>query len=527
MVGGEGNGPKQLTSVGTTRPRDHGKMPHRIYGPICSCHGDRQEVLLAICPTCGTQQAFVRWGLSTVERIGLLVRKTGLPPLGPRPLGLPRLSEDCEDCDGIGIVDVGGGRNWKDCPTCDGAGGFPLLSDNELTFVRRRMRERVTEGRTYPEGQPESAPERRENAGEGASAPELPLGTVSMPETLMADATVALQDLLRAIEDTGRTVELTEPPYQGDHLVLRSVLHVDGRRVPLYYHARQSQWRRAGLYASQDLVPRESATPSASRHSTDPWAHVRPPALAAELDRGLVELGKGNVQGRLFAPASDPTIRAALTAVVDADAAEAEYGDEPWWYHFTPMDILDRLPGVTARPVITCWVSDSMASGEWSLNELRVGNRGYLFYVPDFGIGDREDLPLLGAWEPVDDAGLRRACLLDIYLKYWQDCGFPPSIGQWAKGDVEILLGGMEAALEQCPEAWDQVGEWIDTYVGSRITLEGEDVQLIAQMAGQPLEHVEDVVDALGPGWPGGPPPREDAQVVIGLVAHCLGKGPY
>lgn len=262
----------------------------------------------------------------------------------------------------------------------------------------------------------------------------------------------------------------------------------------------------------------------------DPWSGVLPTALAAELDHGLVESENRSAEGSLFAPAGDPTIRAALTAVMDAGAAEAEYGDDPWWHHFTPVQVLDSLRGLEARDVVRCWVSDSMASGTWSLNEVHLGRRGYVFYVPDFGIGDREDLPVLGGWEPVDNQALRRACLLGIYREEWQNLGYPPFFGQWARGDVEILLGGMEGALQEHPEAWERVGEWIDTYLGSRITLEDEDIPRVAQMVAQSPARVRKVAGALGgnaAGWVGTSARREDAEVVIGLVVHCLGKGPY
>lgn len=536
-------------------------MPHRLYESTCACCEDQDRITRPICPDCGAWHSFKRWALSVTENMGLYAKKTGLPPLCPLPPDLGPLAEDCEHCDGMGIVDVRGGDTWAHCPECDGRGGFRLLSEEQISFLRPRM---VQQGKQSAKefnrkhGYPIDAAKDSDRR-ESSSIWSLPL-----PEGLVDVARLSLEDLVEALREAGHEVEVIDPVYQGDRLVLRCVLRVDNQRQPLQYNARRNRWLTCDDFGVEELPPGEAAdgpshpaeqvtsnrlghgepekeiqtgsgdsgTDDSGTYSedTDPWANISPECLAEELSRGLKEASSEVPGGRQFVAEHDHSVRAALSAAVEDEEALTDYFGEPWWNVVHPMEVLDSIPEVEARRVVICWVSDSPAGGEWSLNEVRARGRGFVFYVPDFGVGDRDDCPIIAGWEPADNHDLRRMCLVSTYAEQFKDRGYPPFIGQWAKGDPEILREGMQRALEQHPNAWTEVYRWVRRYLGSRVALGESDIEIVAQALDQPRERVAELTEELtdgAVGLNGSPERQEEVATVIGLVVQALAKGPY
>jgi len=101
-----------------------------------------------------------------------------------------------------------------------------------------------------------------------------------------------------------------------------------------------------------------------------------------------------------------------------------------------------------------------MVSGVWGLKSFTIGKRGYLYYMPDMGSGSSsEDLPILSAWEPIEDDEAFRACFVDTYTKTWRYCGLPPFMGQWAKGPCRLMLDAVCAILRETSAEWSTILE--------------------------------------------------------------------
>ena len=198
----------------------------------------------------------------------------------------------------------------------------------------------------------------------------------------------------------------------------------------------------------------------------DPWTTVSAEDLRAHIDLRLAE--------NKLPPDSEAylSIKSALVDVFDAQELQerarqifnGECDDPP--EGLSSISIEERLcPFLEGGPewVVRCSVTDSMVSGVWGLKSFTIGGRGYLYYMPDLGSGDdRDDLPILSAWEPIEDDEAFRACFVDTYTKTWRCCGLPPFMGQWAKGPCRFMLDAVWAVLQQTPTAWSRVLEKLD-----------------------------------------------------------------
>jgi len=99
-----------------------------------------------------------------------------------------------------------------------------------------------------------------------------------------------------------------------------------------------------------------------------------------------------------------------------------------------------------------------MMGGAWGLKCFVLDSRGYIYYHPDFGIGDEcECLPVVGNWEPANDWSAGLDSLKDAYITYWEDFALPPYMGQWANGPSDFLEDAVGAILRQRPSRWPEV----------------------------------------------------------------------
>jgi hypothetical protein len=123
-----------------------------------------------------------------------------------------------------------------------------------------------------------------------------------------------------------------------------------------------------------------------------------------------------------------------------------------------PLEILRPFMAEEPRWVVRCSVKDSRVSGVWGLKSFTMGKRGYLYHVPDYGSDSPyEDLPILSAWEPIEDVEAFRCCFLDIYTKGWDDFDLPPYMGQWARGPFPLMLDAICAILRKRCSAWSGI----------------------------------------------------------------------
>ena len=215
-----------------------------------------------------------------------------------------------------------------------------------------------------------------------------------------------------------------------------------------------------------------------------------PADIAKALDRGLRDDSQTAKSGRIFVPADGLSVRSVLASVAPTDdeaqaAFDAAFEDE------APAQILFRIARISnVQRVVWCSVSDSMVSGSWGLVEFKLGVRGYVYYQPDSGVGDDESLPVLGAWEPVEDRSAREECLLRIYMRKWSTFGLPPLMGQWATGDAYVLQHGVLGALHDEPDAWSSIFERLLAQRADLLNLPTSVVRNIAAHSGAPRARV-------------------------------------
>jgi hypothetical protein len=199
--------------------------------------------------------------------------------------------------------------------------------------------------------------------------------------------------------------------------------------------------------------------PRFSRDPHSPWRLLTAERLAAAIDRHLRLDSETAVAGaRVFAPVRDFWLELALVETMP-DQRSRELAREDLEADSVDLEQLSRfLSDVTNGGwVVRCEVTDSMVSGIWGLAEFTIGNKGYVYYMPDSGIGE---VPrIVAAWSPVDNASARRACILSAYAPLWHQIGLPPLLGQWVEGDPAIMHEAVLAALST-PEGdryWDEV----------------------------------------------------------------------
>ncbi len=273
---------------------------------------------------------------------------------------------------------------------------------------------------------------------------------------------------------------------------------------------------------------------AAGKREDDPWRNVSADDVAAALDGDLIEEPNAITSGRFYIPFGELSIGSVLSKlIVKETGAQTSIDVSELWDDETPDEVLSRiLPASGVREVVSCSVTDSMVSGTWSLNEFRLASRGYLYYRPDFGIGDDEGeaLPILGAWEPADDTAARRECLLRAYAREWER-GLPPAFGQWATADADILQAAILRVLEENQDAWRRVYRRLSDWSTPHEALDPMVAEDVARLSGAPFEDVRDlakrVADCDGDManiFGAGPPLPEQQRIVVGLLVYCIGR---
>jgi len=187
-----------------------------------------------------------------------------------------------------------------------------------------------------------------------------------------------------------------------------------------------------------------------------PWTTISTADIQAKIDLGLAEESMTSaLSGRVIVAQEHLSIQSVLLDVFDTE--DRRTGAKEILDEESLSDILRPFLREEPKWVVHCSVTDSMVSGEWGLKSFSIGKRGYLYYEPDWGVGDPEEhqsLPILAAWEPIKDAQAFRACFLYTYERTWQEFGLPPLMGQWATGPSDIMLDTVRAVLRMQPELW-------------------------------------------------------------------------
>jgi len=222
-----------------------------------------------------------------------------------------------------------------------------------------------------------------------------------------------------------------------------------------------------------------------------PWTTISTAEVRAKIDLGLSEVPTSS--GRAFLAHEDFSIRSALVEVLQTEDRQDEANGI-----LEESSLCDVLrPFLKKEPEweVVCSVTDSMVSGSWGLRSFIIGDRGYLYYEPVWGVGDDvgECLPIVAAWDPVKDAQAFRVCFLNAYERNWQDFCLPPMMGQWAGGPRDIMLEAVMNALRSDPD-WSAVVERLRKDKNSRSFEE-----IVLAVVKQTGEHPESVSRILRP----------------------------
>ena len=235
-----------------------------------------------------------------------------------------------------------------------------------------------------------------------------------------------------------------------------------------------------------------AALPSKDKlKKTHPWTTISTAEVQAKIDLGLSEVPASS--GRAFVAHEDLSIRSALVEVLQTedrqDEANGILEESSLCDVFRPF--LEKEPDWE----VVCSVTDSMVSGSWGLRSFLIGDRGYLYYEPVWGVGDDEGecLPIAAAWEPVKDAQAFRVCFLLAYERNWQDFCLPPMMGQWAIGPRDVMPEAVMNALRSDPD-WSAVVERLRKDKNSRSFEE-----IVLAVAKQTGEYPESVSRILRP----------------------------
>jgi hypothetical protein len=158
---------------------------------------------------------------------------------------------------------------------------------------------------------------------------------------------------------------------------------------------------------------------------------------------------------RKISPDSLPSVREALINVF-GDNEELRAEAEAVLEGENPETVL--APFLKAEPewLVRCSTTDSLVSVIWGLKGFVLGSRGYLFFHPDFGVGEEsgECLPIVGVWELAEERSARLACWKDAYTTYCEEFALPPFGEQWAQAPGYFLRDTIGAILKRTPRLW-------------------------------------------------------------------------
>jgi hypothetical protein len=195
-------------------------------------------------------------------------------------------------------------------------------------------------------------------------------------------------------------------------------------------------------------------TPKANVAAVPPWTAVSSADIQRSLDSAVARTLTRRKSKRRISLDSLPSIRDALLNVF-GDNEELRHEAESAIEGEDPETVLAPFLKTETKWVVRCSTTDSMVSGVWGLKGFILGSRGYLYFHPEFGIGDESEcLPIVGVWEVSEDRSACLACWKDAYTTYCKDFALPPFMGQWAQGPSDFLRDAIGAILKRTPRLW-------------------------------------------------------------------------
>ena len=119
-------------------------MPHIMWVHNCEKgHNSNIGLGVEVCPECGQRGQYDGWHFSVVESMCAYHQRTGLQPFGPHRALADKLlrphMKACEQCKGVGVIDIEHGKSFQDCPGCHGAQYLFDGTEEELEAIRQEI----------------------------------------------------------------------------------------------------------------------------------------------------------------------------------------------------------------------------------------------------------------------------------------------------------------------------------------------------------------------------------------------------
>ena len=271
---------------------------------------------------------------------------------------------------------------------------------------------------------------------------------------------------------------------------------------------------------------------SLARDEDTPWRHIQVEDFQRELDRRLLShLATATTPGRVFVPEVPVSSGQALLDALPTDELRDDASEQLESDSIFVDDLAALFPDLGGvKSVIHCEVTDSMVGSVWGVGQFTLGGRGYLYYVTDYEGEDQRTPDILGAWEPVNDASARQACILSCYTRFWDTVGLPPLLGQWVEGDARVLHAGMLAALStpNGGQYWSDVlerirgEEEVDLQATGVISHVAEAFGLPSATIARALEELRDPTSDWAEGIANVDVLEPDRSALAGLFLACI-----
>lgn len=264
----------------------------------------------------------------------------------------------------------------------------------------------------------------------------------------------------------------------------------------------------------------------------NPWKEFSMSDLAAATNQFLVpdpDVFPG--AGSLYLPLDGASLSSMLLTVAQRRLNSEQWEDvkdeiDDWAY---VEEVISQIAGDAPVPLVMCSVTDSMVSGAWGLSSLGLSNRGVVYYRPDWGTDDDQSLPVLGGWEPINNQHVRRECILRVYEREWKHRGLPPAMGQWARGDPQLLYQTISRVLHADPKEWKKVCERVHAQP-EVINRDPETIKLLSELCRCDPSRVQKVLNLTS-----GTFNRKllsqlaghDGNLLVAVYVWCIGLGGF
>lgn len=258
----------------------------------------------------------------------------------------------------------------------------------------------------------------------------------------------------------------------------------------------------------------------------DPWRAVDTAAIQGVLEAAFVPaMDLPLKSGCVLVPRGAVSLQSVLIHVASHTEEEAER-NRGRLEDFGAEELLARHIAQEPSWLVKCSAL-SMVSSMWGLRAFAMGRRGYIYVNPgDDDLGEKLNaFPILSAWEPLRSVKTFQACFHTTYIRWWDELGLPPKMGQFAVGPSRLMRRAMFDILDQEPDAWEQVCETVKAAMETR-PLNTAALEDIARAVRMPRAQIIGALKRVLTTGPEELNPKE-RRAVIAVFWQCIQHDPF